>query len=56
MQKNKAKAFQIIERILKGMADVIPQGIPEQGLKLGLMTALDNVPTQAKAWLDIVLR
>ncbi len=56
MQKNKVKAFQIIERILKGMADVIPNGIPDQGLKNGLMTARDAVPTQAKAWLDIILK
>ncbi len=56
MQTNKLKAFQIIERILKGMSEYLPQGIPEQGLKFGLMTDLNSVPSPQRAWLDILLK
>jgi 5'-methylthioadenosine phosphorylase len=54
MRKNNAKAFQLLQKI-------IPQNIAldpasrEGGLRQGLMTPREAIPTKIREWLDILL-
>ena len=55
MRKNNAKAFEMVEKAVKNVKlDSLNHGASEMGLKTGLMTPIENIPEDKKAWLEIL--
>lgn len=56
MRQNNAKAFELTQDILKSPVPLWKDcDCNNQGLKMGLMTPLDQVPQQKREWLDILM-
>lgn len=56
MRDNNAKAFQVAELVVSS-AELLQKAKDDsrQGLKTGLLTPLDHVPSSAKEWLSVIL-
>jgi 5'-methylthioadenosine phosphorylase len=56
MRQNNAKGFDLLKDVLKAPTPLWSEcDCPEQGLKMGLMTPMENIPPEKKEWLKILM-
>jgi 5'-methylthioadenosine phosphorylase len=54
MRQNKLKAFQLAKAVFQMGQSILPNGIPESGLRHGVFTVPEMIPPAARQWLSVL--